>query len=76
MGENVIINFLNKCRIRWQDLEAHDDQSDFAIMLSSGISPYISDEESGPTEKFIHNYGTRVHHMAFNTDQIENTFSP
>ncbi len=26
--------------------------------------------ESGPTEKFIQNYGTRVHHMAFRTENI------
>jgi 4-hydroxyphenylpyruvate dioxygenase-like putative hemolysin len=49
--------------------------SDFAMVFTSGISPYISDEESGPTEKFIHNYGTRVHHLAFNTMEIENTFT-
>lgn len=49
--------------------------ADFAMVFTSGISPYISDEESGPTEKFIHNYGTRVHHLAFNTENIENTSS-
>jgi len=48
---------------------------DFAMVFTSGISPYISDQESGPTEKFIHNYGTRVHHMAFRTENIEDTFS-
>jgi len=46
---------------------------DFAMVFTSGISPYVSDEESGPTEKFIHNYGTRVHHMAFHTENIEDT---
>jgi hypothetical protein len=45
------------------------------MVFTSGISPYISDEESGPTEKFIHNYGTRVHHLAFNTTEIENAFT-
>ncbi len=35
---------------------------------------YKSEEESGPTEKFIHNYGTRVHHTAFRTENIEETF--
>lgn len=50
-------------------------QSDFAMVFTSGISPYISDAESGPTEKFIHNYGTRVHHMAFHTEKIEDTFA-
>lgn len=46
---------------------------DFAMVFTSGISPYISEIESGPTEKFIHNYGTRVHHMAFHTENIDNT---
>jgi 4-hydroxyphenylpyruvate dioxygenase-like putative hemolysin len=46
---------------------------DFAMVFTSGISPFISDRESGPTEKFIHNYGTRVHHMAFHTEDIDNT---
>jgi len=50
-------------------------QSDFAMVFTSGISPYISNAESGPTEKFIHNYGTRVHHMAFHTEEIEDTFA-
>ena len=31
--------------------------------------------DPGPTEKFIQNYGTRVHHMAFRTEQIESTVS-
>ncbi|VVB71627.1 Uncharacterised protein [uncultured archaeon] len=47
--------------------------SDFAMVFTSGIAPYASDEASGPTEKFIRNYGTRVHHIAFQTEQIENT---
>ena len=46
----------------------------FAMVFTSGISPYINDSESGPTEKFIHNYGTRVHHLAFRTEKIEETF--
>ena len=48
---------------------------DFAMVFTSGISPYVSDEKSGPTERFIHNYGTRVHHMAFRTEKIEDTVS-
>ncbi len=48
--------------------------ADFAMVFTSGISPYVSDEASGPTEKFIHNYGTRVHHIAFQTEQIEETY--
>lgn len=47
---------------------------DFAMVFTSGISPYESDEESGPTEKYIHNYGRRVHHMAFRTENIDETF--
>jgi len=47
---------------------------DFAMVFTSGISPYISDEISGPTEKFIQNYGTRVHHIAFQTEDIEKTY--
>jgi 4-hydroxyphenylpyruvate dioxygenase-like putative hemolysin len=41
------------------------------MVFTSGITPFTSDDESGPTEKFIRNYGTRVHHMAFKTDKIE-----
>jgi hypothetical protein len=48
--------------------------SDFAMVFTSGISPYVSDEVSGPTEKFIHNYGARVHHIAFQTEGIENAY--
>lgn len=48
---------------------------DFAMVFTSGVVPYKNDEDSGPTEKFIHNYGTRIHHMAFHTENIEETFS-
>jgi 4-hydroxyphenylpyruvate dioxygenase-like putative hemolysin len=47
----------------------------FAMVITSGISPYVSDELSGPTEKFIRRYGTRSHHMAFRTEHIEDTFA-
>jgi 4-hydroxyphenylpyruvate dioxygenase-like putative hemolysin len=50
-------------------------KKDFAMVFTSGISPYINNEKSGPTERFIHNYGTRVHHMAFKTAKIEDTFA-
>ncbi|MGB8657760.1 MAG: hypothetical protein WCE90_08250 [Candidatus Zixiibacteriota bacterium] len=50
-------------------------ESDFAMVFTSGISPYINDETSGPTEKFMHHYGTRVHHLAFRTGNIEDTFA-
>lgn len=46
----------------------------FAMVFTSGISPFTNFEESGPTEKFVHNYGPRVHHIAFYTNNIENTF--
>ncbi len=47
--------------------------SDFAMVFTSGITPYVSLEASGPTEKFIRNYGPRVHHIAFQTEEIEET---
>ena len=47
--------------------------SDFAMVFTSGITPYESPESSGPTEKFIQNYGPRVHHIAFQTEEIEET---
>ncbi len=47
--------------------------SRFAAVFTSGIRPYVDDETSGPTEKFVHNYGKRVHHIAFRTENIEAT---
>jgi 4-hydroxyphenylpyruvate dioxygenase-like putative hemolysin len=47
--------------------------SDFAMVFTSGITPYVSPEASGPTEKFVQNYGPRVHHIAFQTEDIEET---
>ncbi len=52
---------------------ARRNKEDFAMVFTSGITPYTGDEASGPTEKFIRNYGTRVHHMAFQTERIEET---
>ena len=52
---------------------ARRNPDDFSMVFTSGITPFTSDAESGPTEKFIRNYGTRVHHMAFLTDKIEFT---
>jgi hypothetical protein len=46
-----------------------------AIVVTSGISPYADDATSGPTEKFVHGYGARTHHLAFWTDKIEGTFA-
>lgn len=48
-------------------------REDFAMVFTSGEQPYISDEESGPTERFTHRFGPRTHHLAFHTDQIEDT---
>ncbi|UCG59739.1 MAG: hypothetical protein JSU70_09510 [Phycisphaerales bacterium] len=48
-------------------------KSDFAMVFTSGIHPYVDEGTSGPTEKFVHNYGKRVHHIAFNTEKIEST---
>jgi hypothetical protein len=47
--------------------------SDFAMVFTSGIAPYVAREISGPTEKFISNFGSRVHHIAFQTEEIEET---
>lgn len=49
-------------------------QGGYAQVFTSGIKPFASPEESGPTERFIYNYGTRVHHMAFATEDIDNTY--
>lgn len=54
---------------------ARFSSKDFAMVFTSGIAPYIDDGTSGPTEKFVHNYGPRVHHIAFRTEQIEQTVS-
>lgn len=48
---------------------------DYAQVFTSGISPFRDLESSGPTERFIHNFGLRVHHLAFRTEQIEDTFA-
>lgn len=47
---------------------------EYAQVFTSGIKPFTNLEESGPTEKFIYNYGLRVHHLAFACEQIEATF--
>ncbi len=48
---------------------------DYAQVFTSGITPFTSEEESGPTEKFIHNFGLRVHHVAFHTENIDAVFA-
>jgi len=52
---------------------ARRDPDDFAMVFTSGIAPDMGDDATGPTEKFIRNYGTRVHHIAFRTEDIVNT---
>jgi hypothetical protein len=52
---------------------ARRHKDDFAMVFTSGIMPFTRDGVSGPTEKFIRNYGPRVHHMAFSTEHIEKT---
>lgn len=47
---------------------------DYAMVFTSGIEPFKAVEESGPTELFIHNFNTRVHHLAFRTENIETTY--
>ena len=48
-------------------------EKDFALVFTSGIEPFKDENFSGPTEKFVHLYGARAHHLAFNTEDIENT---
>lgn len=45
--------------------------ADYAQVFTSGISPLSDEAPSGPTELFIRNYGTRPHHVAFNTVHID-----
>lgn len=49
-------------------------ENDFAMVFTSGILPDTGEEDVGPTEKFIRNYGTRVHHLAFRTEEIDSTY--
>ena len=46
----------------------------FAMVFTSGIKPFVNDTSSGPTEKFIQNYGVRVHHLAFETRNIDEVY--
>jgi 4-hydroxyphenylpyruvate dioxygenase-like putative hemolysin len=52
---------------------ARREKDDVAMVFTSGIHPFTTEAESGPTEMFIRNYGTRVHHVAFLTEKIEDT---
>jgi hypothetical protein len=49
-------------------------QEGYAQVFTSGIEPYQDDQSSGPTERFIQHYGTRVHHIAFRTEKIDETY--
>jgi len=46
----------------------------YAQVFTTGISPFKDLRSSGPTEKFVYNYGKRVHHIAFYAPRIEDTF--
>ncbi|MEW5772348.1 MAG: hypothetical protein AB1916_02380 [Thermodesulfobacteriota bacterium] len=48
---------------------------DYAQVFTSGIEPFTSYAESGPTEKFIANYGRRAHHAAFRCEDIGEVFA-
>ena len=50
-------------------------QADPAVVFTSGIKPYVNEETAGPTEKFVHAYGPRTHHVAFWTEDIDATFA-
>lgn len=45
----------------------------YAMVITSGLGDAAAGQE-GPTEKFIQNYGRRIHHLAFRTENIEATF--
>lgn len=44
---------------------------DVAMVFTSGIAGYRDEQTSGPTEKFVHNYGARTHHLAFHAEDID-----
>ncbi|SNR62254.1 hypothetical protein SAMN04488503_0429 [Humidesulfovibrio mexicanus] len=46
----------------------------YAMVITSGLGD-SADGQEGPTEKFIRNYGRRIHHLAFRTSRIEETFA-
>ncbi|MFO8050748.1 MAG: hypothetical protein R6V01_03515 [Thermoplasmatota archaeon] len=46
----------------------------YAQVFTTGIEPFRTLETSGPTENYVHNYGPRIHHMAFHTENIEDSF--
>jgi hypothetical protein len=46
----------------------------YAMVITSGLGDAM-DGQIGPTEKFIENYGRRIHHMAYRTERIQETFA-
>jgi hypothetical protein len=46
----------------------------YAMVITSGLG-VAAGAQPGPTEKFIENYGRRIHHLAFRTEHIEQTFA-
>ncbi|HWR02431.1 MAG TPA: hypothetical protein VN419_00320 [Humidesulfovibrio sp.] len=46
----------------------------YAMVITSGLGEAAAGQE-GPTEMFIKNYGRRIHHLAFRTERIEDTFA-
>jgi hypothetical protein len=46
----------------------------YAMVITSGMGDAAEGQE-GPTEKFIRNYGRRIHHLAFRTEGIETAFA-
>ncbi|MGI2335086.1 MAG: hypothetical protein ACRKGH_00335 [Dehalogenimonas sp.] len=48
--------------------------TDFALVFTSGIPGEGTTNDPGPTEQFVRNYGIRLHHMAFKTDDIDRVF--
>jgi hypothetical protein len=46
----------------------------YAMVITSGLADAAPGQE-GPTERFITNYGRRIHHLAFRTERIQETFA-
>ncbi|MBU1049564.1 hypothetical protein KKG90_06005 [Candidatus Bipolaricaulota bacterium] len=53
---------------------ARRSADDFAMVFTSGIAAFVDEATSGPTERFIHNYGPRTHHLAWDTKEIDRVF--
>jgi len=49
--------------------------NEFAMVFTSGIAPLAGSKAPGPTEGFIRNYGPRVHHLAWDTDSIDDVYA-